>query len=587
MVKIQETPTRLLLFGPEEEIRTLEKHYSYRPDRYWMADRYQIWKRHQKTIKTARDDGNEVLAQQLENRQVGWDGWTHILKMKYDRLTSRFLNGVLARGHLHDLEEIAAAYEIEFDKSQSLKNPFEGITEDDIPNDLLTAELNQEQWEIQKRCILAWLSHGIGRNKVTVSGGKTAMFCAAAAMVKTKFPNARFLYFTPTERLSKQVFAETKRFLPDWHISKFGGGADRDNTGKDMVVCTGAILNKRYPELLKSRWIMSFMGLLIDEAQFATSPSWSRIISASSAYFRFAASDTTREDNHERSLAITGLCGPIYERVEANELIVLDRIATPTIDIIHVPQWIGKFDELTHQAEPETPAWVLADGNWHKGTYKGYVFELDEKGDYKKDRKNQPIKIPGLHRIEIDGQEFHVESRWCLLERKYDKAIITFNERNNLIGQRVATYTGRGWPTLVIATRTLHVMILEAVIGKFVPKENIRILYSVHSPNERDEAFAWFKSTPGSVLISPLVKIGVSINEIRGGVVADFVSDWEYLNQLVGRFIRKKPDGTPNEAELAVFSDNQHRSYQLTCSKLFAKMQSIEGYRWKETVVEK
>lgn len=583
MITIQETPTRILLFGPEDELRTLDKHYAYKPDRYWMADSYQIWKRHQKIIEKATKDGNVVLAEELMNRRVGWDGWTHPFKLKTDHSTGKILNGVFGRGHLHDIEEIAMSYEITVDKSKCLRNPFEGITTEDIPDDLLNAELNPEQWEIQKRCILAWLSHGIGRNKVTVSGGKTAMFCAAAAMVKTKFPRARFLYFTPTERLSKQVYEEAKRFLPDWDITKFGGGGDRNDTGKDMVVCTGAILNKRFAELVSSKWISTFMGLLLDEAHFVPSPSWSRVILASSAYFRFAASDTTREDNPERRLAITGLCGPIYERVEAAELINLDRIATPTIDIVSVPAWDGMYDELTHQVEPETPAWVLADGEWLKGTYKGYVYELDEKGDYKLDRKHNPIKIPGLHRIDIKGSEFQVESRWCLLHRKYDKAIITFNQRNAIIAERVKAYSEKGWPTLVIATRTLHVMILQAVISKLVPSEKVKVLYSIHSPKERDETFAWMKETPGSVLISPLVKIGVSINAIKAGVVADFVSDWEFLNQLVGRFLRKKFDGSPNEAEITVFNDTQCSSYASTCNRLYTKMKTIEGYRWKET----
>jgi superfamily II DNA or RNA helicase len=582
VIKIRETPTRLLLSGSKEDLQTLAKHYEFRPDGFWMADSFQIYKRWKASITAAFKNGNFALAESLESKPRGWDGWKRLLKLQFD---GQCASGILARGHLNNLLELAWSYDIKVDKSELLRNPFEGITIDDIPDDLLNAELDGEQWEIQKRCVLAWLSHGIGRNKVTVSGGKTAMFCAAAAMVKLKFPTARFLYFTPSERLSKQVFTEAKRFLPDWNITKFGGGADRDNTGTDMVVCTGAILNARREQLVIEKWFSTFICLLIDECHYAASPSWSRALLASSAYFRFAASDTSREDNVEANLALTGLTGPIYERVEAIDLIEIDRIASPLINVIDVPGWTNRFDHLTHEVQLETPAWILANGEWLKGTYLGPVFELKDDGDFKLDRRKRPIKIPGLWLIKVGEKHFNVESRWCLLERKYDQAIIRFNERNALIVNKAVEYANRGWSTLIVATRTLHVMILEAMLGKSYDPDLVKVLYSAHSPEERDSVFAWLKQTPGSILISPLVKIGVSINELRGGVIADFVSDSEYANQLIGRFIRKKPDGTTNEAEISIFAENQLGSYRRIHTKLFSKLKRIQGYRWCETVI--
>lgn len=581
-IKIQETPTRILLSGPPAELAEIAKSYEYRPDNYWMADSYQIFRQWRGQIKKAIKDGNESLAQALEDQPRGWDGWTRLMKIKQ---LGEVGHSELQRGHLADVLDHLEALEIEVDASKLLKNPFDGITIEDIPDDLLAVDLDPQQWEIQKRCVLAWLSHGMGRNKVTVSGGKTAMFCAAAAMVKLKFPAARFLYFTPTERLRAQVYTEAKKFLPDWDITKFGGGKDSSPDGKDMVVATAAIMNKRFLELHKSGWFKTFMGLLLDENQFACSPSLEKCIRASSAYFRFSASDTTKEDNIAAHLALTGACGPIYERVEAAELFALDRIAVPTIEVIHVPRWAGKFNDIGHTPEEYTPAWILADGEWLKGTYMGPVYELDNNGDYKLNRRKEPIKMPGLWTIEIDGKQHQVESRWCLLQRKYDQAIIRFGERNDIIAKKAVEYASRGWPTLIVATRTLHVMILQAVVSKYWDEDSVRVLYSAHTPAERDEAFSWFKSTPGSILISPLVKIGVSINQIRGGVIADFVSDHSYFNQLVGRFMRRKPDGTPNEAELTMFADNQHHSYATTSANLIDKMKQIEGYKWKETTL--
>lgn len=578
MVLVKETPTRLLLSGESAEIIRLSHCMRFKSPSCFMATSYQIWRKHQARIKKAWQDGDANLAQQLEEQKVGWDGYRYVVK---------FAKGVgqTERGHLARLIEVAREAGIELDLSGLLKSPYPAIVLEDIPDDLLAVPLDPDQWAIQKRCIFAWLRSGMGRNQVTVSGGKTAMFCAAAAFIKRRFPKMRFLYFTPTERLVRQVTSEARRFLPSWSISQFGGGS-ADDTGTDMVVCTIAILNKRFRQLLASGWIRSFGGLLMDEAQYAASPSMSRVILASSAYFRFSASDTIKEDDIEKSTALTGLCGPVMERVETIEMIRIDRVATPTIEVIRCPAWRGRFKNLSHEPLLDTKAWVLADGQWHSGIYRGPVYQLDKDGLVAKDKSGQDIKLPGLHRIQIGEQEHHIESRWCLLERKYDRAISSFQERNRVIADKVKEYSGQNWQTLVVATRTLHVMLLHAHISKVVAPEMVRVLYGHSSPTERDETFAWFKATPGAVLISPLVKVGVSINEIRAGVIADCVSDWELARQLIGRFIRKKPDGTPNDAVLTMFEEEQHPDYRSTSRALLKKLRQIEGYRWRDVVLE-
>ena len=86
------------------------------------------------------------------------------------------------------------------------------------------------------------------------------------------------------------------------------------------------------------------------------------------------------------------------------------------------------------------------------------------------------------------------------------------------------------------------------------------------------------------MLISPLVKIGVSIPELKAGVVADYIADPEFFQQIIGRFIRKKTSGS-NTAEIMVFNDVQHPSYAAGCSKLFSKIKTIQGFNVVDLVV--
>lgn len=104
----------------------------------------------------------------------------------------------------------------------------------------------------------------------------------------------------------------------------------------------------------------------------------------------------------------------------------------------------------------------------------------------------------------------------------------------------------------------------------------VRILFSAHASKERDETFEWLRQTPGAVLITPLVKERVSINEIRAGVVADHVVSYEVARQIIGRYIRKK-DGD-NVAEIAWFIDRQHPRLKKNSLNLFKSLKKIRGY---------
>ena len=95
--------------------------------------------------------------------------------------------------------------------------------------------------------------------------------------------------------------------------------------------------------------------------------------------------------------------------------------------------------------------------------------------------------------------------------------------------------------------------------------------------------FSWFKAQKkGCVLITSIVKEGVSINEIKAGVVADYVADWEYGNQIVGRFIRKKKD--TDKAYITWFIERQHEGLRKKSLKVFSQLKRLRGYSFVHPV---
>jgi superfamily II DNA or RNA helicase len=560
MIKLRETAIYIYVTGEYVDLQAIADATKYRPPEYWRSDAYQLYR--------------------MSDGKKGWDGYIKILQFTGPK------EAKVLRGLQDTIQDAAKSLEIEVDRSGLLISPFHGLVVDDLPDDLVVSPHQLDG--NQRLAIVSWLNHGHGNHKMVVSSGKTMTFCAAAAMIKRRFPKARALYFTPTERLVNQVYREAKKFLPDWNITQYGGGK-KDPTGTDMVVATTAILHRNYDSLSKEKWFHSFMTLCCDESHHATSVSMERILLSVPAFFRMGASDTTREDDVVKSTKIHGLIGPIRVRIEVDPLIRVGRVAKPTIYLVDNLQWTDRFEEVPHVAEPNTSAWALLDGQWTRTVYRGPVFEKavpDPKtGDFrphemdglKRNGDGELIQVQNMHTMDVEGEVHEVESRWCLLERTYDKAVIQFKERNDLIAQWAKHFSDQGSPTLVIATRTLHVLILQANIAKVVKPELVRVLFSAHNSKERDATFEWLRKTPGAVLISPLAKEGVSINELRGGIVADHVVSHELMSQIVGRFIRKKHTGK-NECEVVLFIDRQHPRLRSNSLQLIEQLEKIRGY---------
>ena len=318
-----------------------------------------------------------------------------------------------------------------------------------------------------------------------------------------------------------------------------------------------------------------------------------KIVLAVPAFFRLGASDSIKEDDLARHNAIVGLFGPILNEVHAAPLMERGRLAKPHIYVVDAPEWNNRLRDVNYSPAGQSKAFVLIDGDWRRATYLGPVYEIDEKSNVKtrpvktaeqnEDGSwatvDEPIIIQGLHRIQFEGEkeEHEVDSRWCLLDRMYDRCIIQFKPRNDLIVRWAKAYSDSGLPTLVVCTRTLHIYILEALLKAVIKPALVDILFGFDTPATRDNRFEWFRSTPGSVLVTPLVKEGVSINEIQAGVVADYVSDWEVANQIVGRFLRKKV-GPDNRAHITVFRDRQHPVLRRGCNAVFERLEKIQGY---------
>jgi superfamily II DNA or RNA helicase len=558
MIQLTETATRLILQGEMRELRQLDDALKYRPPYYFRSDAYQLWK--------------------MTGGQRGWDGYLRPL-----RITPRGQGAgeaISMRGHLDLIQEHADRLGLEV-QLKLLPRPFQNLVPDDLPDDLIKASFELD--EAQRECIANWLRETIGVNHMSVNSGKTACFAAAASFIKRAYPRARVLYVTQSERLVRQAFSNMTEFLPGWSISQFGGG-EKDSSGRDMVVATAAMLGRNFSQLKASKWLQSFMVVENDESHHASSPTLEKVLLAMPAVFRFGASDTIAEGDIVRGMKIQGLLGPVLDRqVLFGELASSGRSATPHVSVVTIPEWAGKYAALRHAAEEGSPAWTLLNGEWKSGTYMGPAVEADGSAPdgIKRNAAGEPVTIPNRHRIVLTGEadERELDSRWCLLERLYDRAIIRFKDRNEQIARWAKLYSGRGWPTLVVCTRTLHIYILRELIQRVIGAEKVQILYSAHSSKERDVAFQWLRQVPGAVLITPLAKEGVSIPEIRAGIVADHVVNLEVLEQIIGRFVRKKEAGTDNEAHVTVFMDNQHPTYRAGSSKILKGLNGIVGYK--------
>jgi superfamily II DNA or RNA helicase len=557
MVRVEETASNLYLTGDPKELNFLARAFRYHPEGFQFSPRYELYK---------KTDGEK-----------GWDGFLYPLKI-------RGTSGKMGRGYLSRLRFQAEVLGVRLEE-KTIKSPFT-LTVDDIVTDGMKLEF--DLYPHQREAVQLWLENAIGQCEITVSGGKTASFCVAARMVKRRFPNARVLYLVPTERLINQVFAEATRWMADWDITQFGGGK-RNFDGKDMVVATYAAVHRNFKKLVADGWLKSFMVLMVDESHHAGSDSLSRIIETSPAYFKFGATDNVG-DTAEKRIVNEGLLGPVLMSMDATPLIEEGHLAKPTIYVVSVDEWKNKFADVPELPPSESPAWVYSsDGKWLKGTYMGPAVLRDENGNIKYDKRGEELHDVGRHTIVIDEVEREVNSRWCLLERPYDRGIIRFSERNKLVVDW-ATYFAveKNYQTLVVCTRTLHAAILESLIATELEKagraDKTRLLYSVHSTKERNEVFEWFKKTAGAVLVTPLVKEGVSLPEIRAGVVADYVSSEGLANQIIGRFIRKKKTGD-NEAHIVWFHDVQVPSFRRNSARLIKMLRLKEGYKFVEPVV--
>jgi superfamily II DNA or RNA helicase/intein/homing endonuclease len=341
-------------------------------------------------------------------------------------------------------------------------------------------------------------------------------------------------------------------------------------------------------------------GCIVHNCHHSASESSQKVLLSIPAFFRFGASDTVKEDDERKWNDIRGLFGSVLNVVKAAPLIVEGRIAKPHIYIVDHKEWNNKFEDVSYSPPAKSPAHVLVDDEWKSGRYISPVYERDDKGNIVhkevktaiKDDQDQwiieqvPVTVPGLHLIEMEGVEHEIVSKWCLLRRTYDQAIIQFNDRNKEIVRWAKHFSDRGLTTVVVCTRTLHVYILEAMLAEVINPDLVDILVGKDTSVARDACFEWLKQTPGAVLITPLIKEGVSLNCLRAGVIADYCADFEVANQLVGRFIRQKKKGTDNSAEIVWFRDRQHPSLRRGCNSVFRALEQIEGYTFYDPAPE-
>jgi len=326
---------------------------------------------------------------------------------------------------------------------------------------------------------------------------------------------------------------------------------------------------------------------------------------------------------------IKALVGGVQVIVEAGPMIESGRLAKPTIYLVDKLSWAGRFRKVKHVAEIDSDAWVLVEGTWMKGTYLGPVYEVDDQGDYKLAKKKlnaadvlevgdkwkdpntkevhevnpdwigeriglvegdhqffrmEKIQVPGLHTVKVKDEIMEYPSRLCLLDRTQDRAIIQFRDRNEIALEWTAHWADtHGYQTLVVATRSIHVAIFKQMaIDKF-GADRVRSLTSDDSTATRNKTFKWFEENKGSILVSSIVKVGVSLNFINAGVLLDYTGGWELANQIVGRFIRKKE--LDNTAHITMFLERQHPTLFQGSFQVYEKLRKIRGYRYVHPVV--
>jgi superfamily II DNA or RNA helicase len=339
--------------------------------------------------------------------------------------------------------------------------------------------------------------------------------------------------------------------------------------------------------------------VLFDECHHASAPTAQKILTSCPAFFRWGASDSIHKDDPSARTAMIGVLGPILTSLAAKPHLDTGRLAQPTIYIVDVDTWHNRFIRVPHRPVANSPAWVYQDEDWKKGLWLGPVYERDAKGQVLMARRKifengkavwekQPVIEPGWQTVQIDGQAepLEVESTFCLMERAYDRAIVRFRERNDLIVAWAKYYAlQKNWPTLIVCTRTLHNLVLEnALLKSKVPSSRVRVLLGLHDSRERDDAFAWLVK-PGvkaRILISPLVKEGVNLPELTSGVIADYVADVEVANQILGRFMRRKTG--LNQAHVTWFLDRQVPSFRQGCQRVFHGLRQLEGYQFVHPV---
>jgi hypothetical protein len=375
MLALVESTVRIIVTGLPQELDKLVESFRFRPEGYFHADSYQVYR--------------------MTQGERGWDGYNYPFHRRDEN------TGEILRGRRDELLQKCKLLGFKVDTRRLLPRPYAHLKVEDIPDDLIKSSFKLDHG--QKQAVADWLAHGIGISRMAVNSGKTATFAAAAAYIKRLYPNARFLYFTQTERLVRQVYDSMRQFLPDWDITQYGGGKQHKD-GKDMVVATIAILGRHFKVLKDTGWFKTFMGVLIDESHHSQSATCERVLRSMAAYFRMAASDSMKEGDAAKHNKILGLCGPVRNEVRQITLITEGRSAAPMIYLVDVPAWKDRFRHLGKEAEPLSDAWFYLNGKWYRGKYVGPCIRI---GRRRPDSYEDPDSARRQFRICKSGCAYH------------------------------------------------------------------------------------------------------------------------------------------------------------------------------------
>ncbi|RLE64938.1 MAG: hypothetical protein DRJ47_06585 [Thermoprotei archaeon] len=200
----------------------------------------------------------------------------------------------------------------------------------------------------QERAVRVALREMRGVIQAPTGSGKTVIAAAIISSLKTP----RVLFIVHRTPLLDQTFKTMRTLLSGVSVGRVGGG---DVWIRDVTVATIQTLSK-WEEWELREFGKYFKAVIVDEAHHAHANTWRKVLKCLEVPVRIGLTATPHKLwTQEEYMKVTGLLGPIIEKVTYRELAALGYVALPLVVMVMYP-----------------PVHVLW-GKWHRVYRKGIV----------------------------------------------------------------------------------------------------------------------------------------------------------------------------------------------------------------------